>query len=212
MVKEQNLALNPAKISGICGRLMCCMSFEHDVYHEIWKKLPNPGSKIKTPTGNVVITGIELHKENVRSFVPGKGEIKVPISKFEEFKSTLLSGEEWIVDEYSENLTNLSEKPVVDFNLLIGENSDNNSNKPLNFKERAASSANKRKKHRLKNIIKPVANKISDNVSPNSTSDETATEAPTKMNPKYTKFKKNRSKRKINKKNRKNINKQENKI
>ena len=42
MVKEQNIALNPAKISGICGRLMCCMSFEHKVYKDLWAGLPGP--------------------------------------------------------------------------------------------------------------------------------------------------------------------------
>ena len=99
MVKEQNLALNPAKISGICGRLMCCLCFEHNVYHEIWENLPNPGSKIKTPNGNIVIAGIELHTKSVRCYIPGKGEIKVPAEKFKEFKETVTSGGEWITED-----------------------------------------------------------------------------------------------------------------
>ena len=99
MVKEQNLALNPAKISGICGRLMCCMCFEHNVYHEVWSKLPNPGTKIKTPNGNVIISGIELQSNSVRCFIPGHGEIKVPVDKFDEFKNTVMSGENWITEE-----------------------------------------------------------------------------------------------------------------
>lgn len=99
MVKEQNLALNPSKISGICGRLMCCMHYEHNVYHELWAKLPNPGSKIKTPNGNVVIAGIDLPTESVRCFVPGRGEQKVPLELFDQFKRTVLEGGEWNAEE-----------------------------------------------------------------------------------------------------------------
>ena len=99
MVKEQNLALNPAKISGICGRLMCCMCFEHNVYHEMWEGLPNPGTKIKTPNGNVIVAGIEIHSKNVRCFVPGRGEVRVPIKDFELFKDTVIAGGDWIVEE-----------------------------------------------------------------------------------------------------------------
>ncbi len=96
MVKEQNLALNPAKISGICGRLMCCMCYEHNVYRELWEKLPNPGTKIKSPNGNVVVSGVEIHTNSVRCYVPGRGEIKIPIEKFDEFKETVVAGKDWI--------------------------------------------------------------------------------------------------------------------
>ncbi len=51
MAKEQNLPLNPTKISGICGRLMCCLSYEHDVYKELLKGLPKMGSRIKAKDG-----------------------------------------------------------------------------------------------------------------------------------------------------------------
>lgn len=99
MVKEQNLALNPSKISGICGRLMCCMHYEHNVYHELWAKLPNPGSKIKTPNGNVIVAGIDLASESVRCFVPGRGEMKIPVARFDEFKQTVIDGKDWNVSE-----------------------------------------------------------------------------------------------------------------
>ena len=103
MVKEQNLALNPAKISGICGRLMCCMCYEHNVYREIWERLPNPGTKIKTPNGNVVVSGVEIHTNSVRCYVPTRGEIKIPIEKFDEFKDTVVSGKDWITAEEPED-------------------------------------------------------------------------------------------------------------
>lgn len=95
MVKEQNLALNPVKISGICGRLMCCMCYEHEVYHEAWQGFPNPGTKIKTPGGNILVSGIELCSGSLRCLMPGRGEIKIPREKFEEFKEVVMNGGEW---------------------------------------------------------------------------------------------------------------------
>lgn len=99
MVKEQNLALNPSKISGICGRLMCCMHYENNVYRAMWAGLPNPGSKIKTPNGNIIIAGMDLTSGSVRCMIPGRGEIKVSVAQFEEFKRTVLEGKEWNVEE-----------------------------------------------------------------------------------------------------------------
>lgn len=59
MAKNQNLSLNPTKISGLCGRLMCCLSYENDVYVEQNKKIPSVGSTVTTAdnrTGTVVST------------------------------------------------------------------------------------------------------------------------------------------------------------
>jgi len=95
MVKEQNLALNPAKISGLCGRLMCCMSFEHDMYGEIWKKLPNPGSKLKTPNGNYIIDGVNLKNESVLIRYPEGKEVTLPVADFDKFRNAVVSGEVW---------------------------------------------------------------------------------------------------------------------
>ncbi len=51
MAKEQNLALNPQKISGACGRLMCCLAYEVDTYSELKKDLPKVGKRVITPQG-----------------------------------------------------------------------------------------------------------------------------------------------------------------
>ncbi len=51
MAKVQNLSLNPTKISGICGRLMCCLKYENDIYMEFRKGMPEIGEKVKTPDG-----------------------------------------------------------------------------------------------------------------------------------------------------------------
>ena len=61
MAKEQNLSLNPTKISGVCGRLMCCLKHEEDTYEEINKRLPNTGDYVTTPDG---LKG-EVHSVNV---------------------------------------------------------------------------------------------------------------------------------------------------
>lgn len=51
MAKEQNLSLNPTKISGVCGRLMCCLKYEEDTYEYLNKNLPNIGDRVITPEG-----------------------------------------------------------------------------------------------------------------------------------------------------------------
>ena len=95
MVKEQNIALNPSKISGICGRLMCCMSFEHKVYREMWAGLPGPGSKIKTPGGNYIVLSLDIARNAVRCHKPSGGDISVPKDLFADFKQAVMNGEEW---------------------------------------------------------------------------------------------------------------------
>ena len=66
MAKEQNIALASSKISGNCGRLMCCLRYEHDVYEEKLKRLPKIGATVKTSDGEGTVDGIETLKEKVR--------------------------------------------------------------------------------------------------------------------------------------------------
>lgn len=66
MAKEQNISLNPSKISGNCGRLMCCLKYESDVYEEKLSKLPNIGAIVKTEDGEGEVDSIETLKERVR--------------------------------------------------------------------------------------------------------------------------------------------------
>ncbi len=66
MAKEQNLSLNPTKISGQCGRLMCCLKYEQDYYEETLKKLPRVGKDIMTPEGVGVVTEINVLRERVK--------------------------------------------------------------------------------------------------------------------------------------------------
>lgn len=95
MVKEQNLALNPAKISGLCGRLMCCIGYEHANYADLWKDLPSPGSKIKTDSGAFVVVGVDVNQRAARVLTPDSIELRVPVGEFEEFKERVMRGERW---------------------------------------------------------------------------------------------------------------------
>ncbi len=66
MVKEQNLSMNPAKISGQCGRLLCCLNYEQEAYVDARKRVPNVGTLVDTPLGSGVIDSQNLLKEQVR--------------------------------------------------------------------------------------------------------------------------------------------------
>ncbi len=66
MAKEQNISLNPSKISGNCGRLMCCLKYENEVYEDKLKRLPNIGAIVKTEDGEGEVDGVETLKERVK--------------------------------------------------------------------------------------------------------------------------------------------------
>lgn len=74
MAKVQNLSLNPTKISGICGRLMCCLKYENDTYQELRKNLPEVGEKVKTECGmaRVIESSILYEKVKVRYILEEK--------------------------------------------------------------------------------------------------------------------------------------------
>lgn len=60
MAKDQNLSLNPTKISGLCGRLMCCLKYENDEYEAAKAELPDVGEPIKTPDGPGKVIGLNI--------------------------------------------------------------------------------------------------------------------------------------------------------
>ncbi|MBQ2952077.1 MAG: hypothetical protein IJE07_00825 [Clostridia bacterium] len=66
MAKEQSLSLNPTKISGICGRLMCCLKYEQDQYEAVRKQMPKVGKEVMTPDGVGVVTDLNVIRETVR--------------------------------------------------------------------------------------------------------------------------------------------------
>lgn len=75
MAKEQDLAPNPSKISGVCGRLLCCLSYEVEQYRELRGGLPRVGKYVTTPVGRARVLGINLIKGVSRLRIESSGEI-----------------------------------------------------------------------------------------------------------------------------------------
>ena len=87
MAKEQNLSLNPTKISGVCGRLMCCLKHEEDTYEEINKRLPNVGDSVTTPDGlKGEVHSINVLRELVKVIVESGDEKEIHEYKASELK------------------------------------------------------------------------------------------------------------------------------
>jgi cell fate regulator YaaT (PSP1 superfamily) len=63
MAKEQDLPMNPGRITGLCGRLRCCLAFEHPVYRSFRDRAPAVGRKVKTPHGNGVVRSYEVLRD-----------------------------------------------------------------------------------------------------------------------------------------------------
>lgn len=66
MAKTQGLSLNPGKISGLCGRLMCCLSYESEYYADAYKKMPKTGSEVGTPEGKGTVVSVNMLKMTVK--------------------------------------------------------------------------------------------------------------------------------------------------
>lgn len=66
MAKEQSLSLSPTKISGICGRLMCCLKYEQDCYESMRKQMPRPGRDVRTPDGDGTVLENNVITEKTR--------------------------------------------------------------------------------------------------------------------------------------------------
>jgi cell fate regulator YaaT (PSP1 superfamily) len=67
MAKVQNLSLNPTKISGVCGRLMCCLKYENDIYLDMKKGMPDVGERIKTPNGTAVVLDSKILENSIKT-------------------------------------------------------------------------------------------------------------------------------------------------
>lgn len=74
MAKVQALSLNPAKISGCCGRLMCCLRYEQPAYEELVKNVPKNGAFVETPDGYGNVTQVNILRQVVRVKLDGEGD------------------------------------------------------------------------------------------------------------------------------------------
>ncbi len=81
MAKEQDLPLNPMKISGVCGRLLCCLAYEGEQYRAMKERLPKGGQQVSTPMGAARVIGGNALKETVLVELESKATVEVPLSE-----------------------------------------------------------------------------------------------------------------------------------
>ena len=136
MAKEQNLSLNSAKISGACGRLMCCLRYEYDTYQEELRRMPKVDTTVVTPDGVGVVTELKPLQNIVKVMLSNENE-KQP-------KQYHLS----VLKPFDKTASNLSEKAEV-----ASENKNTNAQKRGNFEDKrkkfdAASTEKTQKEHK----------------------------------------------------------------
>lgn len=113
MAKEQNLSLNPTKISGICGRLMCCLNYEQSTYEDIRKRLPKVGSQVETEDGTGVVILNSTVKESVR--------VKIKIGEEEIIQDFKIETVKLISGSYEDTI---DEKDIKDIKLEVHTEED----------------------------------------------------------------------------------------
>jgi len=148
MAKTQNLSLNPTKISGICGRLMCCLAYENEYYSEVNEKMPKVNSQVKTPDGIGSVMYNNLLKQIVTVKFVSESDVKIETYKLDEIekldvKPNVNKGnlkpekKEEDVKIKSENLESNNkkdeEKTLVKDNSKPNKKSNKNFNKQKNF-------------------------------------------------------------------------------
>ena len=86
MAKDQGLSLNPTKISGACGRLMCCLKYEQETYEELLRKTPKQGSVVNTPMGKGTVEYVNLIKGMLKVKIEGDKESALQDFRVDEVK------------------------------------------------------------------------------------------------------------------------------
>jgi len=81
MAKEQDIALNPMKTSGICGRLLCCLGYEYEQYRAMKEKMPPLRQEVSTALGNAKVVGINAVKETVTIELETGSTVELPLSQ-----------------------------------------------------------------------------------------------------------------------------------
>lgn len=84
LAKDQRLSLNPAHISGCCGRLMCCLMYEHDTYVAARRKFPREGRTIKTAQGDEKVVGMNIFTETITLRDPGGNRRTVSVEQLKQ--------------------------------------------------------------------------------------------------------------------------------
>lgn len=110
MAKEQNLSLNPTKISGTCGRLMCCLKHEHDTYEELNHITPPVGSVVMTPSGKGTVSAVSLLK----------GILKIKLDRDDENVLSTFSVDEVKTIKRPHRHEKVDEKAIAELKKLEG--------------------------------------------------------------------------------------------
>src|SRR5581483_2825001 len=79
--KEQGLPLNPAKISGVCGRLLCCLSYENENYIQAKQNMPQIGAFLETPSGPGKVVSVNVPQNSVEVMLESGATIQVPVAQ-----------------------------------------------------------------------------------------------------------------------------------
>lgn len=102
MAKNQGLSLNPGKISGLCGRLMCCLAYENDYYAEACKKVPKIGSEADTPDGKGTVVNVNMLKMLVKVKIEQNDNIsfhEYPVEEIRFMRGNVVMGKENLGEE-----------------------------------------------------------------------------------------------------------------
>ncbi len=129
MAKNQNLSLNPQKISGVCGKLMCCLKYENDYYVETNKLMPKLGSFVKTPLGLGRVDNHDVLKRRIKA----KVELEDGSYTYKDFSITELEKAD-MPDSYDNNIRRENTARVSKDKNSTGDNRNNNTPKSDNSK------------------------------------------------------------------------------
>ncbi len=123
MAKEQNLSLNPERISGVCGRFMCCLKHEHDVYHEGLETYPPIGSFVNTDKGKLKVLEQCISKDSVICETVEQERIEIPLKKIPEYAHVVEANNTPNFEVKTKKIGNIDikETSVKEANLLARE-------------------------------------------------------------------------------------------
>ncbi|MDR3263463.1 MAG: stage 0 sporulation family protein [Clostridiales bacterium] len=105
MAKIQGLSLNPAKISGVCGRLMCCLAYENKYYKETFKEMPKVGTNAVTPDGDGMVESNDILRQTSRIKIRlADGTFDIRNYKLKDLKNMVKQSEKEINDDDADDL------------------------------------------------------------------------------------------------------------
>jgi cell fate regulator YaaT (PSP1 superfamily) len=125
VAKDQRLSLNPSQISGACGRLMCCLRYEHEFYVQTRKRFPKEGRIVVTTVGEEKVMAIDIFRETVMLRATEGATRTIPLTQFKDetvnrpAPSTVVEEETEPVDEISPDLMYTSEFAIPEQRLVI---------------------------------------------------------------------------------------------